>query len=303
MAIFSVTDAAFAGFRLLRERPRAILYWAGFQTAAALLFSFLMLGLSGSQKANLQVLQNPDPAAPEAAVAAMLGLGPMFLLLLVFAVLVSAVLQTAAYRAFLRPQDDRWGYLRLGRDEARMAGLMALLGVLLVLFVLVLVFVLAMGVAVGNLLPQALHGLVNLLAFAGMFAAVAFVFVRFSLAAPSTFAEQQLQLTRSWRMTRGHFWQLLGAYALMALALTMVVLLVVVIFGALMGALALLTGGDLGQVRAALQGDAPALPLPMLLLNFAFSIFQLWLVAAATAVQIGPSAEAYREIVALEEEA
>ena len=299
MAIFSVTDAAFAGFRLLREHPKAILFWATLQTAATLILSFLLLGLSASQTANFQILEHPDPNNPQAAVAAMVALGPMFLVLLVFAVAVSAVLQTAAYRAFLTPSDDRWGYLRLGRAEVRTAAVMVVLGSMLVLFVLVLVFVVAMGVAIGHLLPVALHGVVNLLAFVGTFVALAFVFARFSLAAPASFAEGRLQVMRSWKMTEGHVTQLLSAYLLMWVTLLAMLLLVVLIFAALMGAVALLTGNGLPEVAAALQGGAN-LPLPLLLLNLAFSIFQLWLIAAATAVQIGPSAESYRELAILE---
>jgi hypothetical protein len=304
MAIFSVTDVAFAGYRLLRERPRAIVCWAAFQAVAYLLGVLLVAVLSAPQKANLEILQHAQSVDPRQALAAMVAVGPIFVVILIFMVAVSAVLQTAVYRAFLKPQEKRWGYLRLGRDEARMAALMAILGVLLVVFVLIMAFVLGMGVALGNLLPQALHGLVDFLAFAVMFAAIAYMFTRFSLAAPATFVERRLQLGRSWRMTKGHVWQLVGAYLLMYVTLIMMLLLVVVVCAALMGATALLSGGDLQGVLTALRGEsAAALPLPMLLLNLLFSIFQLWLVPAAAAVQIGPSAESYREIVVLETEA
>ncbi len=299
MASFSVTDAAFAGFRLLRERPKAILCWAAVQTALTLAMFVLNLLLSPSQSEALRYLQqHPDSEDLQAAASAMRALGPVLLVILAGAVAAQAVIQAAAYRAMLRPQESRWGYLRLGATEGRMALLMVLLGVLFVLFVFVLVFIISMLVAVSNLLGP-LSNLINFLTLVGAFAAIAVVFTRFSLAAPATFAEGGLQVMRSWRLTRGYVGRLLAAYALMAVMLLVMLLLVFLISAALIGALALATGGGLEQVTEAIRSGS-ALSLPMVLLNLALSIFQVWLVAAVTGVLIGPSAESYRELVAAE---
>lgn len=304
MSSFSVSEAAFAGYRLLRKRPTAIIWWAVFQAAAYVLWVGLTVTLTAVQRENLDILQNASTTPPGETLAAMVAVGPMFLVLFLAMVIASAVLQTAIYRAFLRPDDSRWGYLRLGWDEVRISGVMFALAVLLVVFVLVVGFALILALNLGDALPVGLRRLLDIIVFIVLAGVLAFASVRFSLAVPATFAKGEIYLRRAWRMTRGYEGRLLAAYVLMYASVIVAAIGVSVVAAILAGIIALMSGGGLEGVGTVLRGEsAAALPLPMLLFSLVFSIFQVWLVAAAAVVQIGPSAEAYREIAVLEAEA
>src|SRR5262249_14515939 len=75
-----------------------------------------------------------------------------------------------------------------------------------------------------------------------VFLTVGVFMVRFSLAPVATFAERRIVVLDSWRLTRGHFWSLLGAYALTFFCFLVVGLLIVAIFFAAGRALMLLVG-------------------------------------------------------------
>src|SRR5215469_10416727 len=64
MARFSPTDAVFAGFRFVRERPATLLVWAAYQLVATVVASVAMLGIGGDSLTALGIAvraSNPDP--------------------------------------------------------------------------------------------------------------------------------------------------------------------------------------------------------------------------------------------------
>jgi len=108
----------------------------------------------------------------------------------------------AVYRLILRPQERGFLYLRVGPDELRSLG--ALLVLALGAGVLALASV-AVGRAVLPVAPRATV-LVAIVAFVVAYG----LSMRFGLVLPLCVAEGRIDFARSWRLTRGHSWALVG---------------------------------------------------------------------------------------------
>lgn len=223
MAEFTAADAAFTGFRVVWERPLAVVFWSALQVAVSLgatLFVTLSAGPAFSQAMEAGMQFNPDPTQALARLAAV---GPTYLVLLLAFLVFYAVLYAAMNRAVLRPDQASFGYLRLASDELRQLGLLALMAVLAILVTFGIVLVASVLLELLSLLVGAtailLAPLVLLPLMIGVFV---FVGVRFSLASPLTFERGRIDLMGSWRLTQGRFWRLLGAY-LLAYGLSLVV--------------------------------------------------------------------------------
>ena len=217
-------------------------------------------------------------------------IGPAFAIILPLSLAYYAVLYSAIYRGLLRPEEGGPGFLRLGGDELRLLG--ALVLVALLYFGVILAGSILLGVisAAAGLAGGPLAGLVAVIGVLALLVGIVIFAVRFSLALPATFAERRIRVFESWRLTKGRFWPLLGAYVL-AIVLSIVIgILATMIYLALA---ALLTGG-IGSATSVFAPDygslggffTPAMGL-YLLVNAAIS-------AVTTAILLGPSAAAYR---------
>lgn len=296
MADFSPTQAAFEGFRLTRERPSAVAIWTAVLLLLNLLTTAVLIGMAGPELAEAARQgrdASPDPAEVMATVAA---IGPAYLLVGLISLPVYAVLYTAVYRAVLRPEQGGAGFLRLGGDEWRVG--LAMLVVFLILFGAYVALALLAGVVLGlvgggspdGASPGA--GVVVLLAVLGMVGGLAWLGVRLSLVLPATFDRGRLQVGPAWALTRGRFWPLFGAL-LLAVALTIVVsLLALVVFSALAAAL----GGGLDGVGRMFAPDLSSLSAYFTPLAVLYLVFSSFLTALGTAITVGVTAEAYREI-------
>ena len=184
-------------FRLVRDRPLAVLVWG-------------VLYAAGSAVMGLFVHPSFD-AMRTGMVSPILGVGQVLLVQLVAFLLVS-ILFTAAQRAVLRPSEASLFHMRLGSDELRM-------------FVLAVVLSILFGI--GMILAAAsLSGMVRLalrvesiplvMAMAiGVFLVApvaACIGVRLSLSYPLTLIHRKILIGESWYVTRGRFWSLLGGY-------------------------------------------------------------------------------------------
>lgn len=260
---FSMIEAATSGLVVLRTRPLA---WAG----ASLLY------LAGSL---VELAIQLGPAAPfetrvSDAMAAMAGAPPtadglrtlvelqgqMGLMTLPSTLVLMALVNTVVYRAVFRPEDSRFMFLRLGPEEARQ------LLVQIMLWGVIMVAASAVSVilsAAAAIAPGPALGLVVLLGGAAMVGVTLHLWARLSLATSATFAEGGLRLARSWRLTEGCFWRILGAYILAALtALAVSVLWSVLVSGVTGGVMgdrsqAITAGGFDG--RAFFDSHAPAM--------------------------------------------
>lgn len=232
MTVFSPSDAALEGFRLTREHPVVILVWGLFYFVGLMILATVMvIGLgpafvafvrsggmeSGDAAALLQILRN---ALPE------------FLLVLLLAVILLSVVTAGVYRLVLRPQEltPLKSHLKFGMDEVR---------VILVNLLLFLIGMMGLFAVAGTaaIITQGGGGALALLGLlvAGL---LIWIGVRLSLAAPMTFGEGRLAIVASWRLTRGHFWRLLGMLLLATIFYLMIWALVSII-----GAVVITLGG------------------------------------------------------------
>src|SRR5690349_14428804 len=119
----SATDAALEGFRITRARPSAILAWAAVQLVFVVLARLALIGIVGDQAGaffSLSLSSNPAAMSKLAPVISQYTAAYLALL-----VILCGILYPAVDRAVLRPAEGRWGWLRLGPDEARQMGVFA----------------------------------------------------------------------------------------------------------------------------------------------------------------------------------
>lgn len=250
MSKFSASDAAFSGFTLVREHPRAVMVWAVLLTVTSALSTFLTIYFHGPQLEAFASVMRDKSADPEAAIAAFGALTPMLLWNTPFDVAVRGVILAAISRAILTPHDSRNGYLRFGADELRQMGVIVIVNLLM--------FGLIMSSTILSSLFMVAGGLASLLglaAFVGGGCLMIYLVVRLSLASPMTFDNRQVMVRRSLPLTKGLFAPLVGTYVLAFIMALIVWLLTMVI----VAAVSLIVSGDFANAGSVFQSDATSL--------------------------------------------
>lgn len=256
MQQFSATDAALAGFRAARERPKTVGVWTLLMGALSFAVSAVAI-LTFGEKLTALAEALADQSDPQAAMAAMGGMWPLFIGSTLYVVATNAVLLAAINRLVLRPDDRAGAYLRFGGDELRQAGAQVLLYV--VLFGVYLVG--GVGAVILGGIGAAIAGaplgvLLGVIAFIGVLAGLVFLSVRLSFVSTLAFDTRRIDLGASWALTQGRFWPLFGTYVI-AIVLAAVVYLLLFVMIAAVGAIgALSMGGGLASVGDALQHEA-----------------------------------------------
>jgi hypothetical protein len=227
MSKFSPTEAVFAGFRFARTRPAALLIWSAYYLVVLAVALVALFDLAGDKMVQLAALNKAGPADPGALLTVMDDIAPALgfaaLLMMVF----GAVMRAAVLRAYLEPDKVHpWAGLRFGSDELRVLGAYAF--IMLALFCAVTFVSLLMSLA-----AQVSPGLAVFALGAGL-AALAALAVRLSLAPMVAFTEKRISLRRSWQLTAGGFWPLAGAYVLLFAVAGVIIVVVLVLFGALL---------------------------------------------------------------------
>lgn len=234
MSKFSASDAAFVGFRLVREHPRTIALWAVLLTVLSLIVSTLTIKLAGPQLAEFMAMSADDSVSPEQMLGVMGGLAPIMGVSLIYSLALYSVMLAAVNRLVLRPADSRSAYLRLGADELRQAAVLVLVNLLMVgVYMVAVVFsaiLIAVGVAAGGGAIAALTGLIS---FVGVACLLLYFAVRLSFASAITFDTGKVSVRQSWVMTKGHVGALLGAYLLAGVMAIIVYLLIMTIVAAI----------------------------------------------------------------------
>jgi hypothetical protein len=239
MAEFEITDAALSGLRLIARRPKVLPYWIGFNVVVVAIALVVFFGLFGDFFRQLmEVIASGSEQPPTALLLSLIPrIGLMLLIFLPFGLLTQAIRQGAAARAILWPDDDRYGYLRVGADEFRLMLVIFVLGlinaaiqfVFSIVGAIILVAVLAasggLGSGEGARSVQGLQQLIQL----PMYAVMVFIFLKLCLAVPQTMDSKAINIFGSWSLTKGHTGRMFLSY--------LIVILISIGFGILTAAL------------------------------------------------------------------
>jgi hypothetical protein len=203
------------GFGVLRRRPLAVLVWGLIYATVVVGMMFAMRPIFAMQASATQT--TGDPQAALANVGAMVG--RIFLMELLVLV-VFTVLMTAAQRTVLRPADSSFASIRVGMDEVRMFALTLLvfIGSYIGFVVLMMIVALIAGL-LATAAGIAAVGIAMVLAMLVAFGLFVWLEVRLCLAFPLTLLRRKIIIGESWRLTRGRFWTLFGAFLVLFLAL------------------------------------------------------------------------------------
>lgn len=289
--MFSVTDAAFTGFRVVRSHPGMLPWWTGLNLVISVITLAIMIGMAGSA---LQDIQSMDQANPDVSLLldAYARMGPAYLLILVVSLLFYGVLYAAANRAVLTPEDSRMGYLRFGGVEVRQA--------LLLLVISLIMFGIYLGSAVvGGVVMAILSGVggrggaafgVFLMA-AIIISSVVFFGVKLSLSNAQTFATGRFNVFGSWSLTKGRFWPILGVYVIAAI-------LVVIIYALILGVFAgvVFVSGGMPAVTQIFAPDTSSFEAFISPATIAYYILAAATGALTTPIWLAPAPFIYQQV-------
>ncbi|HEX5379893.1 MAG TPA: hypothetical protein VFW47_15050, partial [Phenylobacterium sp.] len=204
-----------------------------------------------------------------------------------------AVVNSAIYRAVLEPENSAFGYLRLGVQELWVCLVTIVFYVLMVLGVIGAMIPVGVATMVAGQAGSWMGGLVVFLLACGGVAAIIWVWLRLSLAAPMSFRERKFRLFESWALTRGQGWRLFAVVlALLAIMVAGEILLVILASG--LGAGAAMSHA--GQIQAFLEhppADWLARAAPWLA---GIGVIYTVLMGVVFAIITAPFAEIYRQL-------
>lgn len=275
--VFSPSDAALEGFRLMREHPVVILVWSVIYSLSIGVIGAVMLLVLGPDFIELARKQNilSDVDALGDALAES---WPAFILVLLLTVLLTAVMTAGVFRLDLKPVERKSAYLRIGREEFKLVGANLILLGLGFAFLVIGFLVTSIASLAGP--------------FAGSIAGLAclgvglYVGVRLALVTPMTFDTGEIALRAGWRLTKGRFWPLLGMIALAVIFYVMIFVLVW-IFVFMLGELA--SGGDVFKEFTLTNAVAALAALAVFGIQLVMQIVQIVMI-------YGPFALAYKRL-------
>lgn len=303
MAI-SIGSAVGAGFSLIGRRPVSVISWGFFlylAIFALLIIGVLIVGISVLSKFGTLSSPSSDPTATaQAFVDIMLSLWPAVLIVMIGGLFINAIVQGAVFRSILTPDQRGFFSLRFGGQEFALV-LLNLLYIPIVLVVyLVTVVIFGALFYLSSTMKDAGALVVVLIVFFGIFYALALMWfaLKFSMAAPMTFAEGRVRFFKSWSVTKGEGWSLFGLAWIMLLVIIGVsigYLIVSSIISAIFGGgavmMALSQAGN-SQNPSAAFSQWPVLlaaQIPGLIMGAAFQ-------GAIQAISLGPWADVYRQL-------
>ncbi len=295
MSPFSPWAAALAGFRLVRERPLAVLAWAAVLFAGRLTSDALLVQLAGVPMAGLKVVLNADPINMQDFSTAMVKAAPGFLAAAVAGLPFFAVVAGAIFRAYLRPAESRWGYLRLGLSEAAVLGLIVAINLVLAggsFFVTALFGTLA---ALAGTADPAAAAAIQVLGMIAVLVVSVWLLTRLCLAWPMTFQARRVVLLRAWAPTKPFLWPILGAFVTAEMLMVLVGALLMFFFEHVNDAVFVMNGGTVAQAMNAVQ-QPTTLEGVFTPLQMAVAAFIALFLALAGATLQGVAVSAYHSL-------
>jgi len=304
MARLSVTTAIGTGFGLVARYPVSVALWGvayfvlSFAPVLAMWMSagpeFLEFFRSVSEASESGAAAEPDVEAFTALNAELTLWQPLTWLTSLGA---HGVLFAAVFRAALEPRNRGFAYLRLGKDELWQALLYLCLGVFAVALVIVAMLLGGAGVLIGAAMPSPAKGWVIALAVVAVVLALIWVMVRFSQAAPMTFAEKRFRLFESWALTKGHSWRLFGLALLLCLVVLAIEALIVGLAAAVMFGVGGVTRFDHDAIEAFFSQPIDVWMAVLAPWLIGVGLTCAVLTGALTAILLAPWASAYRQLV------
>lgn len=302
MVRLDIGKTAFAGFEVIGRRPLAVLAWMVFVAVVGLLPALGLLGgVMSSVVRIIEAARDGGEPTPEMILPLVGSALVMLPVLMITGLLMRMMLTGAVFRAVLFPAESGWAYLRLGRRELWLGLLFIVVGVVSAALAMVMMSIVMPVMFLGGAHEDPMMRIMMMrAAMLPVYAVMAFLFVRFCLAFPMTFAESKFRLVESWKMTQGNSWRIvLVGLILIALAIALEIILgilALVCVIAVVGAGAMT--GDWSEERfVAFFSQDPAIWMHALLPWIAggavvASIFTTLVAVVFTA----PWAEAYRQL-------
>lgn len=303
MAEFSIGEAAGAGFRIIGRKPMAPLLWS------ALIFGaiFLPLGLLFGTMVPVvmamvkEAAANPSAEPPVDQIMAvylrMMMLQPLIVL---GSLVLRAVLGAAVFRAVLTPEDDAWGYLRLGMRELWVGATSIVMGIIIGFGMVALMIPGAIIIGL-TAISQNVWLIVGVAVVIGIIFILTAIWLslRFSMAMLLSFDANEFRLFESWEFTRGQSGRLLGLVGMLILygILLEIMVWIVLIAGVVGVGLAFgITPDVLSQMDQASAPDFSIFIAPAITAGVAFAVIISLIAGFAQAVFLAPFAEAYRQL-------
>ena len=283
MTALSPVDAAFQGLRTMRQHPVVVLAWAGFSLVMLPLLGLLAkIVLSEQDRMNLALRQSS--ADPREILDFVSRVGGVMVLLIMLALVLGAILSAAIMRSVLHPDDKRFAYLRLGREELRLLVVSLITWAAALMVTIIPGGVLALGTALLAGTPVA--GWFTFLGGLTVVGLSTWVAVRLSLLAPHAFLSGHIDPRAAWLVTHGQFWRLLAT-----IVIVIVMCVIVSILGATVSSIvgAVIAGGLEDPIAPGAAASHPRLILALLanlLLAPVFLTLQAVIVTSAPAAAL-----------------
>jgi hypothetical protein len=308
MAVINIGDAATAGLRLIVKRPVSVLVW-GLLSAAYVSLILVIFGgslITGFMTLARGPVSGPPPAQVLGLVAGAFG---AMLLLMLGLILISAMIQGAALRAELEPENRGFAYLRLGRQELWLIAVNFVLSIVVgvaqaVMMIPVMIITVSLGAA-GMGLPGGAPGdfsgplglgfVIPLVGQLIVALAALWIWLRLCMGPVMSFHEREFRLFESWTLTKGQAGRIFAVMFLVGLMLLALEIVFSIIGMAGVGVTVLANSGlqNVESLRTLTPAAVIAKLIPLLAL---FALMMVFGVGIINALIWGAVARMYRQL-------